>query len=531
MKVNEYAAGTSVLFKGEFAGMERAVGFVTAVGRKAREEDETLEQGRGGAGFMGRMGTVRQEKIAKGEKLGLEFGAAVEESWGDNVVGVTLAWQDAQVIKHEQYNLAIANIRQDLSNYGLVGTMHDSQDLNWFLVGDWRFLSQQARVRSGQTSYAGELGAIETEDFRIQESVLWQYMETRWSLSRVTARLHDVEAELQDLRVAGPTPEVGQTGSTQTALEGDMSVQSSIDQLEREQIVLRRMQTALGLIEAQTLFGTVAIEWDFLDDKARAGIEAIWGGPDEWAALLNSYIEVDEKFAAAFNLQPAPWGSTGGKVVIPFTGFILAMTAGEYWREDVSGPNVNVGITMDPAKAFGVGAIIGGMARWGTLEAGEESHYETTSDVDYRRNVAEGMVLGWMPWWEGSRAQGYFVYAKEWGTNTYTIQEDLDIDRLGAGARVLWVGENGIAYTVNAEWLRKKVASEIKGTGLKLMDQAKDDVGVGFEVKGADDRVGGRVRGVVSIIDRVMHDATQREDPTNYKRVEWAAFADVFFSF
>jgi hypothetical protein len=545
--VQEFAVGASILFKGELAGMERPVCFVTAVGRKPRYEHrweggeyvtdaqgsrvrEELKQGRGGAGALARAG----KPIRKGGRdKAFEAGLAVEESWGDDVVGATFAWQDKQVFINNQYNIAIGNIVPTLGYSGLLGTMHTSEELEWFLLGDMRILTQRAQERSGQHSHAGELGAVETDHVRIQESVLWQRMQYRWTLEKITARLAEVEAEMQELRAAGPTQRVGETGTSMQALGSEISAQRRMDQLEREQMILRRMQTAIGLIEAQTLFGTASVLWDFMDEKGRAGIEALWGGPDQWSALLNSYVEVDKKFAAAFNIQPAPWGSLGGKVVIPLSGFILAATAGEYMRRDLKGPNANIGITIDPAREFGIGAIVGGMMRKSTVVS-----QSLENQVEGTRNVIEGMVLGWMPFWEGSRAQGYMMLAKEKGTNNYVLQENLDINRLSAGARLLWVGKNGIAYTVDAEWLRKKLQSEAMfgADARKLMEETKDTWGLSFEAKG--NNMGGRARGVVGLTDRTMNSLYEREnrndpdyDPTNYKRVEWGVFADLFFTF
>jgi hypothetical protein len=542
--VREFAVGTSILFKGEMGGMERPVCFVTGVGRNAKykykmEEGEyvldeqgekvreKLEHGRGGGGALMRAG----KPIRKGgEDRAFETGIAVEESWGDDVVGATFAWQDKQLIANDQYNIAIANIVPKLGYSGLLGTMHTTEELEWFVLGDMRILSKRAEKRSGQHSHAGEIAAVETRHLRIQESVLWQRFQNRWTLQRITSRLAEVEAQLQELRSAGPAQRVGETRRSMDALGKEMSAQDRMDALEREEVILRRMQTAIGLIEAQTVFGTASVLWDFMDEKSKAGIEALWGGPDEWSALLNSYIEVDDKFAAAFNIQPVPWGSMGGKIVIPFSGFILAATAGEYLREDLRGPNVNVGATIDPTKDFGIGAIIGGMMRKGTLES--ES---LGSEVEGKRNVIEGMVLAWVPIGKtGARAQAYVMLAKEKGTNKYVLTENLDINRLGSGARVLWVGKNGVAYTVDAEWLRKKMESEAAGRG-KLSKQGRDTVGLTFEAKGHN--IGGRARGVVGITDRTMNSLYEDEkkspdsDPTNYKRVRWGVFADMFFTF
>ncbi|MBN2121692.1 hypothetical protein JW721_01370 [Candidatus Micrarchaeota archaeon] len=541
--VREFAVGASILFKGELGGMERPVCFVTGVGRNAKYKykmengeyvldaqgnriREELKQGRGGGGVLMRAG----KPIRKGGKdKAMEMGAAVEESWGDDVVGATFAWQDKQLIANNHYNIAIANIVPKLGYSGLLGTMHTTEELEWFLLGDMRILSKRAEKRSGQHSHAGEIAAVETRHLRIQESVLWQRFQNRWTLEKITSRLAEVEAELQELRSAGPAQKVGETRRSMDALGKEISAQDRMDALEREEVILRRMQTAIGLIEAQTVFGTASVLWDFMDEKARAGIEALWGGPDQWSALLNSYIEVDDKFAAAFNIQPVPWGSMGGKIVIPFSAFILAATAGEYMRKDLHGPNVNVGATVDPAKDFGIGAIIGGMMRKGAMQS--ES---LGSEVEGKRNVIEGMVLGWVPAWEGARAQGYVMLAKEKGTNNYVLKENLDINRLGAGARLLWVGKNGVAYTVDAEWLRKKMASEAEGKG-KLMKQGRDTVGLTFEAKGHN--VGGRARGVVEVTDRTMNSIYQDEkkspdsDPTNYKRVRWGVFADLFLTF
>lgn len=542
--VREFAAGTSILFKGELGGMERPVCFVTAVGRTGKykykmeggeyvldEEGnrvkEELKQGRGGAGALLRAG----KPIRKGGRdKAFEAGLAVEESWGDDVVGATFAWQDKQLIVNDQYNIVIANIVPKIGYSGLIGTMHTTKELEWFLLGDMRILTEKAQKRSGQHSHAGEIAAVETRHLRIQESVLWQRMQNRWSLEKIGERLAEVEVELQELRSGGPAQRVGETRASKNALGGEKTVQERMDALEREEVILRRMQTAIGLIEAQTIFGTASVLWDFMDEKSRAGIEALWGGPDEWSALLNSYIEVDNKFAAAFNIQPAPWGSLGGKIVIPFSAFILAATAGEYLRKDVSGPNANIGITVDPAKDFGIGAIVGGMMRKGAVES--ES---LESEVEGERNVIEGMVLGWVPAWAGARAQAYVMLAKEAGTNKYVLKENLDIDRIGAGARLLWVGKNGIAYTVDGEWMRKKLESGAAGKA-KLMEQTRDVAGLTFEAKGHN--VGGRARGVVEVTDRTMHSLYREEnpkdpdyDPTNYQRVRWGVFADLFFTF
>ncbi|MBD3398666.1 hypothetical protein GF412_05500 [Candidatus Micrarchaeota archaeon] len=529
----EYAGGISAMYEKGFSGMRNAVGFVTLVGREVEAEEvgekrETYLAG----GEMGRVG-----KIKLGGR-GAEEAFAAEESWIDGVREYTFAWQGANVPKlpgnNELYTLAMANIREDESNAGLLGTMFRDPDvLDAFLVADWRHLSDEAKERSGQYGHAGALTAAEWDNGRAQASSLWQIMRTRWSLRRVVAELRTVEADLQELRDARASEDLAYTGR----LDREQSKGDRMRELERKQNLLRTMQTALGLIEAQRYFGTAGLEWDMLDETTQAGIEAIWGGPDEWSALINSYVEVDDAFMLSFNIQPAPWGSAGGKVIVPTTHVILALAAGEYWREDLRSykgiPSFDAGVTMLPENDWGIGAIVGGMWRTGTLSdytaeygPGMEVEYGEggEEEVDVSRNVYEAMVLGWMPWWEGSRAQGYVVLSKEQGTNNYQIKEDLDINRYGAGTRLMWVGKSGVAFTVDLEYMRRELEAIQRGAARPHYEETKDQFGA--EVKTSDSTdtwyVGGR--GVIGSIERVFRDRTGELDPSKVKELEGGFF-------
>ncbi|MCP4648110.1 MAG: hypothetical protein GY852_10340 [bacterium] len=525
----EYAGGMSALYERGFAGMRNAVGFVTLVGREVESEQgwEGNENYFAG-GEMGRVG-----KIKIGER-GAEEAFAAEKSWIDGVHEFTFAWQGANIPKlpgkNELYTLAMLNIREDESHAGLLGTMYRHPDvLDAFLVGDWRILSEEAIERSGQYSHGGALGAIEWDTGRTQSSSLWQIMQTRWSLGQVVSELRDVEAQLQDLRTARQDETLEYGGR----MGREQGKGSDIKALERQQTLLRTMQTALGLIEAQRYFGTSGIEWEMLDDTARAGIEAIWGGPDEWSALINSYVEVDKAFTLSFNIQPAPWGSLGGKVIVPTTQVILALAAGEYWRDDLQGPNVNAGVTMLPENDWGIGAIVGGMWRTGTLSeytphappgTAERATGAGAEEVDISRNVYEGMILGWMPWWQGSRAQAYVVLSKEQGTNNYQIVEDLDITRFGAGTRLMWVGKSGVTFTVDIEYMRRQLEAIERGASLKHYEETKDQLGAEVKTSDSSDSwyVGGR--GVVGRIERIFRDREGELDPSKVKEVEGAFF-------
>lgn len=529
----EYAGGVSALYEKGFAGMRNAVGFVTLVGREVEaeevgEKEETYFSG----GEMGRVG-----KIKLGER-GMEEAFAAEKSWIDGVREYTFAWQGANIPKlpgnNELYTLAMTNIREDESNAGLIGTMFKDPDvLDAFLVADWRHLSDEARERSGQYSHAGALTAAEWDAGRAQASSLWQIMQVRWSLNKVVSELRTVEAELQELRNARQEESLAYSGR----MDREQSKSTRMRELERKQNLLRTMQTALGLIEAQRYFGTAGVEWDMLDDKARAGIEAIWGGPDEWSALINSYVEVDKAFALSFNIQPAPWGSAGGKLVVPTTQVILALAAGEYWREDLRSykgiPSFDAGVTMLPENDWGIGAIVGGMWRTGTL-TDYTTEYSTTGvprtvegegeEVDVSRNVYEAMVLGWMPWWEGSRAQGYVVLSKEQGTNNYQIKEDLDINRYGAGMRLMWIGKSGVAFTVDLEYMRRELKATQRGAAVTHYEEDKDQFGAEIKTSDSTDSWYVSGRGVVGRIERVFRDRTGQLDPSKVKEVEGGFF-------
>ena len=546
-RMEEYANGISLLF-GEhrpvMSGLVRTVGFITGTARRYRrtvvtepvgdgpavEEEHDDDDWHGGGGAVVRMtGPGRDEGdddqamefgLAVGEEIGTDGFREVEVQWtettedgevthtewrpaggdladGEEIVserrtyrerqeriGLTAAWRTEHALANGLHTNVVAQTEAFENVRGLLGFCYDTNpretdgDDNIHTFG--MFGGQYDPFY--ETHEAHGIFGIRTGNTRVQLTGMYSHMELITRIDEVNTRLEQAYRDISELRSGSPIPE---------GLEEGLSRGEHIEQLERDIEVYNALRTALGMIGAQKFFGTAQIVQRF-GPRTRAALEALYGGFDEQNLLLNGWVEVDQAFALSYNMTAMPFGSAGTKVVVPIREFVLAATAGGYWRDDEEGGSGYAGLLWTrPGGRFGLGAIAGGGDRTSTFGTpAEDEDDEGTLEVE--RNRAEVMVLGWHPV-RRARMQHYVVFSRTAGSNVWSVESvpssEVETYRVGYGMLVRWIDRDGHVWRARGDLLWRGTTETRDDDGETGGDFSRDVVSaqLGVDVEPTED--------------------------------------------
>ena len=453
--LDEYALGFTATWKAKKWG-GKGVMFTTGVYR-APVGEEYPKAKTGGAGTIV---TVKGE----GKEMAIAAAAEGAEQYADKVA-VTCAWRTKNVIVDKVYTDVLVDVVGDVSARGLLGAMYDGDELKAFFTG---FFDRASYINEdGEIDWytkAGGLTKFQWDKMMVQASLLYSdtYLAGRryWVDSQLMAYMQEL-AELRGGEAPGPEVGAGKTAKEMAEREAF---------LETEITRMLQLRTALGMMQTQKWFGTAKLKYQ--DKGLEAGVEALVGagykkketvpGVEEASLLLNGFVEVPEKFAIAMNINPLPWGSAGGKVVIPISDFVLAATGGGYFGKDTKGFSAYGGLLYD-AQKWGMGFIVGGSTKTTTLGEGA---------VVGKKDLAEVMILGWHPMGKAT-AQEYIALVREKDSNTFTLStvgaETMVTWKVTSGTKIRWVQDNGTLWTVQADVFWKALGG-FQSTGEVLPD-------------------------------------------------------------
>ncbi len=518
-RLEEYANGISFLFDHEpTSGLVRTLGFVTFNIRRYRttriydtaegaEEQEGPEEYHGGAGTVWRMTGEREQSgrsgraiefgLTVGEQIGNSPVREVQVEWTETVdgqevtmtewrnaaevdddanivnerrvlrsrqerVGATVAWRSANFGASGLHTMIVAQTEAFEDARGVGGFMYDDDNnRHWFGVVGGRY-DPYYENHEGH----GVFG-VRDNDINVQLSGLYSHAGIMTRLDEIDRNLESAYRQYSELTSGTGHPEdLGEA-------EGRSH---RVQDLEMRIEYYQTLRTALGIIGAQKFFGTGKWEQRW-GDRTRSALEALYGGFDQNSLMMNGYVTVDEAFAASLNMTAMPWGSAGGKVVVPLAEVILAATAGGYWRDDITGGSGYGGAlwqrtcgnsesddqeeseedSESAGRNCGLGFILGGSNR-------SSSFGEDGESLDIERNRIEGMILNWHPVGEDTGMQEYIVLSRTWGGNMFDMElmpeSEIETWRAGMGARIDWVDDRGVSWRALVDFIYRNTQND-----------------------------------------------------------------------
>ncbi|MFH1394031.1 MAG: hypothetical protein ABIH29_04075 [Candidatus Micrarchaeota archaeon] len=539
-RMEEYANGISLLFRDHrpLGGFVRTVGYVVATARRYRTtsvyepvgdgsatEEEQPDDWTGGGGAIVQMSGPREDDqrvieaaLAVGQDIVdtairqvevqyTDTDGALQTEWRDygedlaegeeilserriyrerqEQLGLTLGWRSANFGVRRLHMLALANTEAFEDVRGLVGFSHSNsadEDADGH-VSTFGMVGGQYEPYYEDHELQAIFG-IRAGNTRVQLSGMYSQTELITRIEEINSRLEGAYREIAELR----------TGSSLPADLGEgVSRSEEITRLEREIEVYSALRTALGIMGAQKFFGTAQWTQEF-GDRTRAALEALYGGFDDHNLLINGWVEVDEAFALSYNMTALPFGSAGGRVVVPVRELTIAATAGGYWMDDEEGENIYGGLLWTRQdERFGIGGILGGGQRTSTFTPIEDEEVTDEEEIDEEgatlavdRHRVEGMILGWHPV-RSARMQHYIVLTWEEGSNVWQANvvpaSDITTWRFAAGTMVTWIDRRGSSWRARADIIYRHMEELRSGTGVDQIFE-RDTVAVqgGVEV-------------------------------------------------